>query len=110
MKKKIMPFMYCDPPASIIHIRPATNQSHAGSGIVKLSSGTTFEITTPYPESPDSDFLIKLRKSDHIQICYAPPQKWADAGPDARMAIVGDVESGAYMYVLSYPKVVRQLR
>lgn len=99
-----MPFMYCDPPAAISHIRPATDQSHAGSGNVTLASGATFEVTTPYPMSPDTDFIVKLRKSDHIQVCYAPAQRWADAGPTARMAIVGDLESGAYMYVLAYPR------
>jgi hypothetical protein len=37
-------------------------------------------------------------------MCYAPSQRWADAGPTARMAIVGDVESKAYIYVLAYPR------
>ena len=74
-----------------------------------LVGGARFEITAPYgsPPNPDSDFVVKLRKSDHIQLCYAPAQKWADAGPGARMAIVGDVESGAYMYALAYPKGTR---
>jgi hypothetical protein len=95
--------MYCDPPATIAHIRSAVDQTHAGSGTVALSSGATFEITTPKPANDQTEFLVKLKKSDHIQLCYAPSQGWADAGPTARMAIVGDLESKAYIYVLAYP-------
>jgi hypothetical protein len=96
--------MYCDPPATIAQIRPAVDQTHAGSGRVTLTGGATFEITTSHPTNDQTEFLVKLRKSDHIQICYAPSQRWADAGPTARMAIVGDVESKAYIYVLAYPR------
>jgi predicted secreted protein len=99
-----VPFMYCDPPATIAQIRPAVDQTHAGSGRVTLSGGATFEITTPHPANDQSEFVVKLRQSDHIQMCYAPSQRWADAGPTARMAIVGDVESKAYIYVLAYPR------
>jgi hypothetical protein len=99
-----MPFMYCDPPASIAHIRPAVDQTHVGSGNVTLSSGATFAITASHPANDQTEFLVKLKKSDRIQICYAPPQRWADAGPTARMAIVGDLESKAYIYVLAYPR------
>ncbi|MGC2634643.1 MAG: hypothetical protein WA215_10575 [Candidatus Cybelea sp.] len=99
-----MPFMYCDPPATVTQIRPAVDQTHAGSGRVTLAGGATFEITTSHPANDQTEFLVKLRKSDHIQMCYAPSQRWADAGPTARMAIVGDVESKAYIYVLAYPR------
>jgi hypothetical protein len=99
-----MPFMYCDPPTTIARIRPAVDQTHAGSGRVTLTGGATFEITTAQPANDQTEFLVKLRKSDHIQICYAPSQRWADAGPAARMAIVGDVASKAYIYVLAYPR------
>ena len=98
-----MPFMYCDPPTTIAHIRPATGQSHAQSGRVTLGSGATFEIGKPNG-GPDDAFLQKLRKTDHIQICYAPPQVWADEGPGARMAIIGDVETHAYLYGVATPK------
>jgi hypothetical protein len=99
-----MPFMYCDPPATIAHIRPAADQTHAGSGTVTLASGASFEVTTPHPANDQTEFLTKLKKTDRIQVCYAPPQRWADAGPTARMAIVGDLESKAYIYVLAYPR------
>lgn len=100
-----MPFMYCDPPARITFVKPATSDTHMGSGYVKLSSGATFSIITPFAAAykPEALFVMKLRKTDRIQLCYAPPQTWADAGPTARMAIVGDVESGAYTYTRSYP-------
>jgi len=97
-----MPFMYCDPPAAIVQIRPAVDQSHVGAGMIKLKSGATFQISTP--DSNDGDFLKHLKKTDHIQLCYAPSQRWADAGPTARMAIAGDVESKAYTYTLAYPR------
>lgn len=96
--------MYCDPPAAIAHIRRAVDQTHVGSGSVTLVGGASFEITTPHPANDQTEFLVKLKKTDRIQICYAPPQRWADAGPTARMAIVGDLESKAYIYVLAYPK------
>ncbi len=96
--------MYCDPPATIAHIRPAADQTHAGSGTIVLTGGASFEITTPHPANDQTEFLTKLKKTDHIQVCYAPPQRWADAGPTARMAIAGDVESNAYIYVLAYPR------
>jgi hypothetical protein len=96
--------MYCDPPAIVAQIRPAVDQTHAGGGRVTLAGGATFEITTPHPANDQTEFVLKLRKTDHIQVCYAPSQRWADAGPTARMAIVGDVESKAYIYVLAYPR------
>ena len=99
-----MPFMYCDPPATVAHIRPAADQTHAGSGTVILAGGASFEITTPHPANDQTEFLTKLKKTDRIQVCYAPSQRWADAGPTARMAIVGDLESKAYIYVLAYPR------
>ncbi len=104
-----MPFMYCDPPAPIAHVRPATGPAHAQSGLITLASGATFEISTPHGgASPQGDpFLVKMRKHDRIQICYAPPQTWADEGPDARMAIIGDVESRAYMYGVATPGQAR---
>lgn len=100
-----MPFMYCDPQSVIVHIRPATGPSHAQSGRITLASGAEFEISTPYGgPSPEGDpFLIKLRKTDHVQICYGPQQTWADEGPNARMSIIGDVESGAYFYGVASP-------
>jgi hypothetical protein len=98
-----MPFMYCDPPTTIADIRPAVDKSHAGSGTVTLASGASFEITVPKPSNNQTEFLNKLKQTDQIQICYAPPQKWADAGPTARMAIVGDLTTNAYIYVLAYP-------
>lgn len=96
--------MYCDPLATIAHVRAAVDQSHAGSGSLTLSSGASFQITTVHPENDQTEFIQKLKKSDHIQICYAPPQRWADAPPTARMAIAGDLESKAYIYVLAFPK------
>ena len=99
-----MPFMYCDPPATIAHIHQAADQTHAGSGTVTLAGGASFEITTAHPANDQTEFLVKLKKTDRIQLCYAPSQRWADAGPTARMAIAGDLESKAYIYVLAYPK------
>jgi hypothetical protein len=71
--------------------------------MVTLKSGASFEISMPEPNSPEGDFVIKLRKTDRIQLCYAPAQQWADAGPNARMAIIGDLDNKDYMYALSYP-------
>jgi len=99
-----VPFMYCDPPTTIAHIQPATDETHVGHGTVKLTSGAQFQIGVPYSATGPDEFLITLRKTDHIQLCYAPTQKWADAGATARMAIVGDVESGKYTYTIAYPK------
>lgn len=96
-----MPFMYCDPPTTITHIRPAVDDTHAGSGSVTLKSGASFQITTP--KGQDGDFVVKLSPSDKIQMCYAPHQKWADAGANARMAIVGNLNNALYIYTLSYP-------
>ena len=98
-----MPFMYCDPPTKIVSIQLATDASHAGSGHVKLASGATFQITIPIGEGPDSMFAAHLRKTDRIQLCYAPSQRWADAGPRARMAIVGNLANADYTYALAYP-------
>lgn len=100
-----MPFMYCDPPAAIVSIRSAVDDTHAGSGSVKLASGASFEISVARPAAPSSEsaFVVKLRKTDRIQLCYAPPQRWADAGANARMAIVGDLENGDYFFGLAYP-------
>jgi hypothetical protein len=95
--------MYCDPPTTITHIRPAVNESHAGAGLVTLKNGASFQITTTTAGGPDSDFVVKLRPTDRIQMCYAPPQKWADASANARMAIVGDLDNSMYMYTLVYP-------
>jgi hypothetical protein len=98
-----MPFMYCDVPARVTHIRPATGEGHANHGLVTLASGASFEINQSSIPTPEGDFVIKLRVGDRLQMCYAPKQRWADAGDDARMAIIGDVENGAYMYDLAYP-------
>lgn len=76
-----MPFMYCDPPTTIAHIRAAADETHAGSGSVTLKNGASFEITTPTSKGPDGE----------------------DAGPTARMAIVGDVNNSLYMYILADP-------
>jgi hypothetical protein len=97
-----MPFMYCDPPARVAHIRPATDQSHAGSGMVTLANGAWFEISVP-GQSPQGDFVVKLRKGDRIQMCYGPAQTWADEPANARMAIVGDLENQAYFYGTAMP-------
>lgn len=97
--------MYCDQPSAIVQIRRATGPAHYQHGIVTLASGATFEISTPYDgPSPIGDaFLIKLRRTDHIQICYGPAQTWADEPPSARMAIIGDVESSEYFYGVGFP-------
>ena len=99
-----MPFMYCDPPAAISHIRPATGDYHAASGLVTLASGTAFEIGPVEPRNNETDFVALLRSGDRVQMCYAPTQVWADAPPTARMAIAGNLRNGKYIYVLSYPK------
>ncbi len=99
-----MPFMYCSPPAAIVRVIPATGDSHAGLGEVVLSSGASFRITTPYGEpSPDRDFVVKMRRGDHVQMCYGPAQHWADADPSARMAIIGDLDDSQYFYGLANP-------
>ncbi len=98
-----MPFMYCDPPSAVVRIVPPTGPSHAGVGRATLASGATFEIWMAQGNSPSDGFVVKLRKTDHIEMCYAPPQTWADEGPGARMAIIGDVEDGEYMYGVAYP-------
>ena len=74
-----MPFMYCDPPSPIAHIRPATGPAHYQHGLITLKSGATVEISV----AKDDTFLTKLRPAHHLQICYAPPQQWADEPPEA---------------------------
>jgi len=93
-----MPFMYCDPPAHVVHIRPATGQSHADHGLVTLANGASFEITQSSYPTPDDDFVVKLRKGDRIEMCYGPSQTWADEPSRVRMAIIGDLENAAYFY------------
>jgi hypothetical protein len=99
-------FMYCDAPTPITSLRPATGPSQAEQGYVRLRGGAAFEITTPYVPEPDpsSDFARQLRKTDHIQLCFGPPQHFMGAGSRARLAIVGDVETGASMYAIAYPR------
>ena len=94
-----LPFMYCDAPSAVVSIRKAVDESHAGAGQVKLASGASFEVTKP----DDDSFVVRLRKSDSVAICYAPPQRFADAGPTARMAIAGNVRTSDYLYTLAYP-------
>jgi hypothetical protein len=94
-----MPFMYCDPPSPIAHVRPATGPAHYQHGLITLKSGATVEISVAKGDT----FLTKLQPAHHLQICYAPPQKWADEPPEARMAIVGDVETGEYFYGVAVP-------
>ena len=84
-------------------IQPAAGEGHADHGMVTLASGASFEINKYSYETPEGDFVVKLRKGDRVQMCYAPSQTWADAGPNARMAIIGDLENRAYMYGLAYP-------
>ena len=82
--------MYCDAPAAVAAIRKPVDTTHAGAGSVKLANGTSLEITKP-------------DDNDRVQICYAPPQHFADAGPAARMAIAGIVRTGDYIFTLAYP-------
>jgi hypothetical protein len=94
-----MPFMYCDPPSPIAHIRPATGPAHYQHGLITLRSGATVEISVADGEP----FLTKLRPVHRLQICYAPSQMWADEPPDARRAIVGDLETKEYIYTVAVP-------
>ncbi len=94
-----LPFMYCDAPSSVVSIRKAVDATHAGAGHVTLASGASFEVS-----KPDGDaFVVRLRKGDRVAMCYAPSQRFADAGPAARMAIAGDVRTSDYLYTLAYP-------
>jgi hypothetical protein len=52
------------------------DQIIAKSGLVTLSDGATFEISVSDPISPER-FLVRLRKHDHVQLCYGPAQEWA---------------------------------
>jgi hypothetical protein len=95
----IVPFMYCDAPSAVVSIRKAVDATHAGAGHVTLADGASFEVT-----KPDGDtFVVRLRRSDRVMMCYAPPQTFAGAGPGARMAIAGIVRTGDYLYALAYP-------
>jgi len=98
-----MPFMYCNAPSAVATIRKPVVATHAGAGHVTLADGASFEITTD-----DKSFIVQLRKSDRVQLCYAPAQRFADAGPGARMAIAGNVRTGAYAYELAYPAKTRR--
>jgi hypothetical protein len=95
--------MYCDQPAVVQVIHPARDESHAGHGVVELASGAKFEIGTASSMMPGADFVLKLGVGDRVQLCCGPSQKWADEGPSARMAIVGDIETRDYFYGLAYP-------
>ena len=73
---------------------------------MRLADGASFEITKAEAGAGPSDgdrFVATLRKTDAVQVCYAPPQRFADAGPAARMAIAGIVRTGDYVIALAYP-------
>ena len=100
------PFMFCAAPSRVASMRKPVDATHAGAGSVTLASGASFEIEKGAPGQPPSEddtFFARLRASDRVQMCYAPPQRFADAGPSARMAIAGVVRTGDAIYVLAYP-------
>ena len=91
-------FMSCDAPSAVVSIRKPADATHAGAGHVALADGASFEVTTS-----DASFVQRLRTTDRVELCYAPVQRFADAGPTARMAIAGNVRTSDYVFELAYP-------
>lgn len=109
-----MPFMYCEPPAAIVEALPnsfsgpsAESRAHPMNQItVRLKSGVSFDVLNDV-DGNGQEWLFSqhLRKSDHIEVCFAPPMPPIQGHPELatndRYAIVGDVESGEFAYVLT---------
>jgi hypothetical protein len=113
-----MAFMYCDPPAAIIHALPGafsgpSTESRANPITtieVSLASGVSFLVTSD-TRGNGQEWLFSqhLRKTDHVKVCFAPPMPSIPGHPELakyndRYAIVGDVESGFFAYVLTTRK------
>ena len=113
-----MPFMYCLPPAAIVEALPngfsgpsAESRANPMKTIsVRLKNGVSFDVLND-ERGNGQEWLFSqhLRKSDHIQVCFAPPIPPFPGHPempkyDDRYAIVGDVESGEFAYVLTQRK------
>jgi hypothetical protein len=113
-----MPFMYCDPPAAIVEATPSSYTVRAvndRSGktprtnivTVRLASGVSFEVESDHgigQELQEWSFSKHLRKTDHITVCFGPPMAATNpafAKLHDRFAIVGDVETGFFIYVLT---------
>ena len=113
-----MAFMYCDPPAAIIHAIPGAFSGPSAESranpittiAVRLASGVSFLVTSDVRgNGQEWLFSQHLRKADHVKVCFAPPMPPISGHPELakyndRYAIVGDVESGYFAYVLTTGK------
>jgi hypothetical protein len=90
--------MYCDPPATVAIVQPADKNPGLGS-IVVLTSGAWFEVKSLYVGDPNALFVLKLRQTDHIQICFGPETTWVDPNLSGfRPSIINDSDSASYIY------------
>jgi hypothetical protein len=113
-----MPFMYCLPPAAIVEALPngfsgpsAESRANPMQMIsVRLKNGVSFDVLNDVRgNGQEWLFSQHLRKSDHIEVCFAPPVRFPghpELATNDRYAIVGDVESGEFAYVLTKRKQV----
>lgn len=108
-----MPFMYCLPPAAIVEALPngfsgpsAESRANPMKTIsVRLKNGVSFDVDND-ERGNGQEWLFSqhLRKSDHIEVCFAPPIRALPGHLEMandRFAIVGDLESGEFAYVLT---------
>ena len=110
-----MPFMYCEPPAAIVEALPngfsgpseASRANPMATISVRLKSGVSFDVLNDVRgNGQEWLFSQHLHKSDHIEVCFAPPMPSISGHPELakyndRFAIVGDLESGYFAYVLT---------
>lgn len=76
-----MPFMYCEPPAAIVEALPngfsgpsAESRADPMKTIsVRLRNGVSFDVLND-ERGNGQEWLFSqhLRKSDHIEVCFAP--------------------------------------
>ncbi len=110
-----MSFMYCDPPVAIVRADSGsisatsaeTRANPLATTFVRLANGVSFMVGSDVRSNgQEYTFVQRLRKTDHIKVCFGPPMPGsaADAKYNDRYAIVGDVESGSFAYVLTQRK------
>jgi hypothetical protein len=71
---------------------------------ILLDGGAWLKIASPYVDDANSPFLIKLRQTDLVVICFGPSQAWSDSRLCGSVAsIVYDQDSHAYMNAFAFP-------
>jgi hypothetical protein len=106
-----VPFMYCQPPAAIVQASPDSISGPSALGrahplatiLVRLKGGVSFDVEND-ERGNGQEWLFSqhLRKTDHIEVCFAPSEPPIAGHPEtSRFAIVGDVETGYFAFVLT---------